>query len=83
MLTVVLQPPKNSQMVIKNHEFCRHDIKILNYLPFSRDRPKRAYTNLQMKSLCIDVDVASAYSNELVKDVFPKQDTTASGTRYW
>lgn len=44
----------------------------------------RAYTNLQMKkSLCIDVDVASAYSNELVKDVFPKQDMAARGTRGW
>jgi len=42
-----------------------------------------AYTNLQMKSLCIDVDVASAYSNELVKDVFPKQDMAARGTRDW
>jgi hypothetical protein len=42
-----------------------------------------AYTNLQMmKSLCIGVDVA-CYSNELVKDVFPKQDMTARGTREW
>jgi hypothetical protein len=42
-----------------------------------------AYINLQMKSLCNDVDVVSAYNNELAKDVFPKQDMTARGTHDW